>query len=393
VGLGDLNSDGVPDFAVGAPHQDVRGNIDQGQVFLFSGADGQLLRSVTTPTPQEFARFGVSLAHLGDLNGDTVPDLAIGAPSPFQTAVFLVSGADGQHLRTVTNPAQQENADFGRALVGLGDVNGDGLPDLAVGAPFQKVKNRDRQGQVFLVSGATGQPLRTVNHPTPQTDAGFGYTLADMGDVDGDGFPDLAVGAPFQNGRKRAQGQVWLVSGATGQPLWTVTTPIPQESTWFGWVLESLRDVDGDGLPDLAVGVPFQKVQKRDQQGRVFLFSGATGQLLWTVTAPISQAYAGFGAALARLRDVNSDSIPDLAVGAPGESFANYTQGRVWLFSGADGQLVRTVESPIPQGGAHFGATLAGVRDLDGNGVPDLAVGAPEGRPEHVVVFGLKIRP
>jgi hypothetical protein len=141
--------------------------------------------------------------------------------------VWLLGGAlasEGQTLLfRLDDPKPQESASFGSALAAVGDVDGDGVPDLAVGAPGQEVAGRNSQGQVSVLSGATGSLLHTLDDPTPRAGASFGSALAAVGDVDGDGVPDLAVGAPGQNvyhredqERVRGQGRAFLFSlGAT----------------------------------------------------------------------------------------------------------------------------------------------------------------------------------
>ncbi|MGH7313988.1 MAG: integrin alpha, partial [Candidatus Rokuibacteriota bacterium] len=100
-------------------------------------------------------------------------------------------------LHTVDNPVAQPGAWFGFALTSLGDVDGDGAPDFAVGAPNQNVGANVAQGQVLVVSGVSGTILHTLNDPDPQASASFGRALAGTGDVNGDGIPDVAVGAPM----------------------------------------------------------------------------------------------------------------------------------------------------------------------------------------------------
>ena len=205
-------------------------SVGMGQTLLFTlhGPPGQVGRE-----------FGLALAGVGDVDGDGVPDLAVGAPE--QGRVFLFSGATGQRLRTLNNPTPQAGARFGRALAGVGDVDGDGVPDLTVGAPGQDVEGRDTQGQVFLFSGATGQQLRTLNNPTPQAGARFGRELAGVGDVDGDGVSDLAVGAPFQpvEGR-RDRGRYFSSRAPRASGCAPSTTPRRKRGRglampWRGW--------------------------------------------------------------------------------------------------------------------------------------------------------------
>jgi hypothetical protein len=186
---------------------------------LFSGTDGALVRTLQAPNPQTFANFGQALAALGDINGDGVPDLAVGIPAYDRVDLFdqgqvvLFSGTTGSLLRTLQDRSLQAGGQFGRTLAALGDINGDGVSDLAVGAPFRDVRDLEDPGQVVLFSGVTGARLHTLRTLQPQGGAQFGSALAAVGDVNGDGVSDLAVGAPFQDVRGLGDlGQVFVFS-------------------------------------------------------------------------------------------------------------------------------------------------------------------------------------
>jgi hypothetical protein len=368
AGVGDVNGDGMADLAIGI----------QGQVMVFSGADGSRLRTLRVPRlPQGGANFGAVLAAVGDVNDDGIPDLAVGAPYQDmgeccnQGRVVVFSGADGTPLHTLQAPSLQGEANFGAALAAVGDVNDDGIPDLAVGVPWQDLVGRNccDHGQVVVFSGADGTPLHTLQAPRPQAGAVFGFALAAVGDVNDDGIPDLAVGA---------SGQVVVFSGADGTPFHTLRAPRPQADSVFGGILAGVGDVDGDDVPDLAVGLPGQDVGECCDHGQVVVFSGADGRRLRTLRAPRPQATAQFGAALANVGDVNGDSVPDLAVGAPTYDRGDLVdQGQVVVFSGATGHVLYTLHDRSPYAGGAFGSALARVGDVDGDDVPDLAVGAP----------------
>ena len=265
--------------------------------------------------------------------------------------VVIFSGATGRRLHTLQAPRAQARAFFGTALAGVGDINGDGVPDLAVGAPYQDVEERADEGAVVIFSGADGTRLRTLRNPRPQTIVYFGLALARVGDVNDDGVPDLAVGAP---------GQVVVFSGADGTRLHALQAPSPQLGANFGAALARVGDVNGDGVLDLAVGAPYQDVAGEVvccNQGQVVIFSGADGTRLHTLRNPRPQDGANFGSVLAGLGDVNGDGVPDLAVGAPFQALdvGCCDHGQVAVFSGADGTLVHTLQAPSPQAGALFG--------------------------------------
>jgi hypothetical protein len=237
AGVGDLNGDGIPDFLVGAEQLDVGGVEGQGQASVFSGADGSLLYILDNPSPQS-GRFGFAVAGMADVNNDGTPDLLVGAleqdvaGTAGQGQAFVFSGINGSLLYTVTTPTPEASANFGYAVTGTGDVNGDGIPDLLVGAPDRDVGVADDQGQAFVFSGADGSLLHTLNDPTPQADAFFGAAVAGITDVNGDGVSDLLVGAQGQDiGGNVNQGQAFVFSGADGSlPDWE--DPFRSADSW-----------------------------------------------------------------------------------------------------------------------------------------------------------------
>ena len=132
----DLNKDGVPDILIGAPYKDIGANPAQGAAFAFSGADGKLLFALNNPVPHPYSGFGHTLIAGADVNGDGVPEILVGAP--FQTVdqfhvqgeVLLFNGQDGRHLTTFDDPYPHQGATFGYSVASPGDVNGDKIPDV-----------------------------------------------------------------------------------------------------------------------------------------------------------------------------------------------------------------------------------------------------------------------
>lgn len=410
--VGDVNADGTPDFVVGAPFAG-----PQGQVFVVLVTSvGTEIRTVNHPdvqAPFSSAVFGWSVAGLGDVNGDGVPDFAVGAPGQseatslgtiFPGRVHVFSGSDGSRLYSVGNPnaALGDGVLFGWTVASVGDLDGDGVHELAVGAPAQGANS---QGQVFVFSGASangGSLIQVLDNPGETFGFFGGAGIIGVGDVNGDGVGDIAVGAPDQDG----QGRVFVFSGATGDPLGAVDNPTPQESAKFGEALVLVGDVNGDGLADLAVGAPRQNGPPLPSGGivaivgRVFIFPGVSSSpvavpfsgeprvldLPVSATDPIPSG-ASFGQALAAVGDYDSDGVADVAVGAPNYSIPDPPNmpidsgvgvGKVFLFSGASGVALATLDNPgVPiTGNANFGLQVAVVEKADG-GVRYLTISAP----------------
>jgi hypothetical protein len=300
----------------------------------------------------------------------------------------LASGHAQTLLLTLDAPSPQAGAYFGGSLA-VGEVDGDGLADIAVGASSEDVGGAEKQGRVYVFSGLDGSLLFTLDSPNPQAWAAFGCSVA-VGDVDADGTGDVAVGAYGQDVASNiGQGRVYIFSGANGSLLFALDTPNPQVGAYFGHSSAAVGDVNGDGKGDIAVGAHGEDVGGNQYQGRVYAFSGADGSLLLTLDTPNPQASAVFGYWVA-VGDVNGDGKGDIAVGAHREDVGgNESQGRVHVFSGADGSLLLTMDSPNPQARGTFGTPVA-VGDVNGDGREDVAVGAPqEGMGGRAYVFSL----
>ncbi|MGB6836627.1 MAG: flexitail domain-containing putative surface protein [Dehalococcoidia bacterium] len=378
LAVGDVDGDGNGDIAVGALYEDAP-FYAQGRAYVFSGADGSPLFTLNTPNPQAYAYFGESVA-VGDVNGDGNGDIAVGASDEDvgamvgQGRAYVFSGTDGSLLYTLTTTDPQWGAWFGHS-VAVGDVDGDGKADIAAGAPLEWVGPNDHQGRAYVFSGADGSLLFTLDTPNPQEWLSFGWSVA-LGDVDGDGKADIAVGADNQDvGTTPNQGRAYVFSGADGSLLLTLDTPNPQEDPEFGRSV-AVGDVDGDGSGDIVVGAHQEDVGGNPDEGRAYVFSGADGSLLFTLDTPNPEAHAWFGFSVA-VGDINGDANGDIVVGAHEEDVAgNADQGRAYVFSGADASLLSTLDMPFPQGNAGFGHSVAvGDVTTDGNG--DVAVGSP----------------
>ena len=380
---GDVDGDGVTDYLVGAYDHRWDNNDHQGRVFVFSGAKGNLLFTIDDPAPQKEAAFGFSVASAGDVNKDGTPDYLIGAfGQDGKGKGFVFNGKDGKLLYTLQAPHLQSGAGFGWSVASLGDLTNDGIPDLGVGAFAQ-----DGNGRVFIFNGSDGKLLRTIVPPTESLS--FGWSVSSAGDVNKDGVPDVAVGAPYTKvGQNTVQGQAYIFSGKDNALLMTLDNPQPSAGGVFGWHLTSIGDLNKDGVPDLLVGAPYQDVNGVIAQGAAYAFSGADEKLLFPLKDPFPRPYAAFGYVVAESPDVNQDGVPEILVGAPYQSVDQFhVQGEMFLFNGRDGRHLTTLDDPYPHQGSSFGCTVVSPGDIDGDKIPEFAIGAcGQGIMDKVVV-------
>jgi hypothetical protein len=376
-GVPDLDGDGVMDLFVGAYREDAGSIGDEGKAYVYSGASGVLLHTLISPDPQGGAWFGRAVAGVEDTDGDGRGDLLVGVEFENHGGLssagraYVFSGASGALTHTLVSPNAQTAGHFGGAVSGVPDVNGDGRSELLVAAPFEA----SSAGRVYLYDGATGTPYRMMVSPHPSGGDRFGWSLAGVPDVNGDGRADILVGAPYESsisGQGWA-GQAYVFSGHNGTLLHTLTSPKEEYDGRFGDSVSGVSDVDGDGRGDLLVGAPNEDGGAEDA-GRAYLFSGATGTLLYALASPNAERWGRFGNALSGVPDVDGDGRGDLLLGVRWEQ--PDASGRTYVFSGRSGAPLRTLESPNASYAGYFGNAVAGVQDVDGDERGDLLIGA-----------------
>lgn len=248
-------------------------------MFVFDGRTSKLVRVLAAPQQSGGGAFGWSVVDAGDLDKDGVADILVGAPysagekTPVQGRVYAFSGKTGKLLLTLDDPRPRAGAVFGWQVISAGDSNGDGVPDILVGAPYKDIGDIAAQGEAFVFSGADGTVLYALHHPVPKPYGCFGYTLARGPAVDGDGAPELLVSAPFQSvDQFHIQGEVFIFNGRDGRHLMTFDDPYPHQGAAFGYTIASPGDVNGDKSPDFAFGASGQFVMDKAAVGRIFVF-------------------------------------------------------------------------------------------------------------------------
>jgi hypothetical protein len=370
--------------------------------------------------------FGAAVANVGDLMGDGVVDLAVGAPGDSDEGdnrgalwiLFLNSnGTVDMSTKIARNVGGftgdlDDNDRFGSSASGIGDLNGDGRPDIAVGAPLDDDGGDDRGAVWILFMNADGTVAGNVKISDQQggfpgdlhDGEQFGDAVADLGDLDGDGIPDLAVGAPLDLHNSERKGAVWILfmnrdgTVRSGRKIGDGDGNFKGDlfaDDRFGSAVAGIGDLDGDGIPDLAVGADQYDAGGGNSGAIWVLFMNRDGsvknqQRIAAGDGGFEGTLDGedrFGCAIAAIGDLDEDGVGDLAVGAEQDDDGGSDRGAVWiLFMKTDGKVKNDTRISQLDGrfredlndGDGFGAALAGLGNLNAAKSDDIAVGAPQ---------------
>ncbi len=370
--IGDLDGDGTIDLAVGAPGAD-DGAIDRGRVhILLMRPDGSVRAQSTigsaeldTPLPSQ-SNFGAAIVRAGDLNDDGTIELLVGAPGhsdggPDRGAIFVLSLrpdgslAEDVRLSSTTSGLPIDDGDrFGSAIDIAADADGNGLPEAIVGAPGGDDGGTDR-GAIFVLdihhdgrlNAATRFGSGNGLNVGLDDDDQFGSAIAVVGDLDGDGDPELAIGAPGADDGGIDRGAIHIVelNGGSLSAVETLSETSGGLSTGladdlrFGTALGAVGDVNRDGTVDLLVGVPAADANGVDRGGVMLISLDPSGSSAGEQI--IASGFGGlvdplddgdrFGAGIAGIGDLDGDGTIGMAVGASRDSDAVADGGAIWI--------------------------------------------------------------
>jgi len=390
-GAGDVNGDGFDDFIVGAPIDIDRTDFDvfvanliaglpaeldnepfSGNARVLSGSDGSVLYSFDGDSDGD--RFGWSVSGAGDVNGDGFADLIVGAPRDANNgdssgSARVFSGSDGSVLYNFDGDDAHD--EFGFSVSGAGDVNGDGFADLIVGARGDAIGGSDVNlfgGSARVFSGVDGSVL--YNFEGDFNFVQFGFSVSGAGDVNGDGFADMIVGATYDANGTIVGGSAQVFSGVDGSVIHKF---FGDRGTEFGRSVSGAGDVNGDGFADLIVSSQrapnLVNIGFIGNNGSAQVFSGFDGSTLYEFGLEFRGD--GNGYSVSGAGDVNGDGFADLLVG--GRLDDNNVSGNAGVFSGFDGSVLYNFEGDSADD--RFGSSVSGAGDVNGDGLADFVVG------------------
>jgi hypothetical protein len=386
-GVGDLNGDGLGDFAVGAPGND-DGGSEAGRVYIYFGRAENLpgLPDLVLTGEGGGDAFGNSVAGLGRFNADSYDDLAVGAPlsdaggSQIGRVYVFYGGQNMNDNFDLFLPGGQAGAHFGHAVGGGFDFNDDGFGDLVVGAPDMPA-NGFRSGEVRVFYGGSfpsQTPAAILAGDT--ADDQFGWSVDGAGDYDDDGFGDIVVGAPQPFAANSGRAYVIFGRNTTNPP-----TRLPligdSGSDRFGWSVAGARGIGAASVGRIAVGAP-QADHGATNNGAVYVYTGGSR----TAGTPIVRGGRSggdkLGMSVAIGGDHNADGTWELLAGAPEASDMATNAGEIVAWWGS--ALTQTLVIPAPnfapgfQADDYYGWSVDFV-DYNNDGADEILGGAPDG--------------
>jgi hypothetical protein len=364
---GDVNNDGYADMIVGAPeYKNGDAQANEGAAFAFLGSPGGLSDAPdwSFESNRKDARLGSSVGGAGDVDDDGYDDVIVGAPGsindlePVTGAIYVFWGSGDGLSATPNQTVTMNNALLGAAVGAAGDVNGDGVADVVVGAPGYE-SGSEHVGAVLIFHGAASMGISAVPNTIitgTQVDGDFGAAAGAAGDVNDDGFDDIIVGAPgydhatdglinvgaafvfFGSSTGVTITQAWMISGT-------------QDLARLGAAVGAAGDVNNDGFDEVIVGSPGYSGDQA-LEGAIFVFKGSSSgpspTFDWMAESNQgSNQFIEFGSTCGTAGDVNGDDSADVIAGAPFFKHATNPYGKAFVYRGSSIDLDRFLYLPL----------------------------------------------
>ncbi len=397
AGAGDVNDDGYDDAIVGA-YRDGENGLDSGAVYVYLGGGSGINANTETKIVASDGMaddfFGYSVSGAGDVDRDGYDDIIVGAYHDDDNGLWAGSayiyfgsnsGIDrSSEFKIVASDGVTRDA-FGASVSGAGDVNDDGYDDIIVGA-LGVDDNGSRSGAAYYYAGSSGgidlgSEIKLTASDGAASDQ-FGFSVSDAGDVDGDGYADVIVGARyFPDGNGVETGSAYVYLGGSGGVDLDEETKLKAASAvapnYYGCSVSSAGDLNDDGYDDVIVGANGHN----SNAGSAHVYKGGPGgvdrstevELTSTDAAPSEQ----FGTSVSGIGDMDDDGYDDLVVGAPWDD----SIGSVSVYLGTANGIVSQSETRITASDATpdaaFGWSVAGIGDSNGDGQDDFITGSP----------------
>jgi len=404
---GDVNGDGYDDVVVGAYLSNLKAG-GAGAAFIYYGGPSMSTTS-TYDVYLEYASidqayFGKSVSSAGDVNGDGYDDVVIGAhfsdlKAPQAGAAFIYHGGPAMPTTSTYNIYLEYASidgggagNFGSSVSSAGDVNGDGYDDVVVGAYLSNLKAGGAGAAFIYHGGPSMDTTSTYNiylEYASTDDASFGISVSSAGDVNGDGYDDVVVGAYFSDLKASSAGAAFIYHGGPSmQTTSTYNIYLEYASTdtnaYFGYSVSSAGDVNGDGYDDVIVGA-YGSDLKATSVGAAFIYYGGPS-MSTTSTYNIYLEYAStddayFGSSVSSAGDVNGDGYDDVVVGAYVSGLKATQAGAAFIYHGGPSMQTTStyniyLEYASTDTNAYFGRSVSSAGDINGDGYDDLVVGA-----------------
>jgi len=383
-GAGDVNEDGYADVIAGAIGNDARGT-DAGRAYVFYGGATMDNLADVVMTGEAAGDFFGNVSSMGDINGDMYADVVVGAfgndagGSEASRAYVYTGGASMDNVADIVMTGEAAGDTFGSSVSGAGDVNGDGYADMLVGAPLNDTNGIDAGRAYLYLNSLRGTDLADAFFTGEGVSDLFAYSVSGAGDVNGDGYEDFIVGAPYADTNGSDAGRAYVYYGGVASiDVWAdVVLNGAAAGDLFGYSVSGAGDVNGDGYDDVVVGAIGSDVGGSNAGRAYVYYGGASMNNIVDVFLTGEATSDQFGESVSSAGDVNGDGYDDVIVGAKYNDAAGSNAGRAYVFYG--GSFVDSGADIVLTGvaaGEQFGISVSRAGDVNGDGYADVVVGA-----------------